>query len=216
MAIIAKSSGEGQSFTPAPTGVHQAVCVDVVDLGVLDVSWQGQTKRQHKVNLAWQLNEDRDDGKPYLIFKRYTLSLHEKAALRKDLESWRGRKFTREEEMGFDIETVIGANCLLNVTHNQVGDRTYANVSSVNPLMKGMPVLKARDFVRKFERDATATAEAHANGSAVAMAAAYAAAAKQAEEYEAQAPPITDDDIPFAWLLPLIMPALATMGAVLA
>ena len=152
MAIIAKSNGDGQTFQPAPNGVHQAVCVDVVDLGVLDVTWQGQTKRQHKVNLAWQINEDRDDGKPFLVFKRYTLSLSEKATLRKDLESWRGRKFTRDEEMGFDLETVIGVNCLLNITHNQVGDKTYANVSSVSPLMKGMPTMNARDYVRKVDR----------------------------------------------------------------
>ena len=179
MAIWAKASGEGSSFTPAPTGVHQAVCVDVVDLGVLDVTWQGQTKQQHKVNLAWQINEDRDDGKPYLVFKRYTLSLHEKSGLRKDLESWRGKKFTREEEMGFDLESVIGANCLLNVAHNQVGEKTYANVASVNPLMKGMPTMQARDYVRKVDRQPEDTPT-------------YAT-----RDHE-QAPPVLDDsDIPF-------------------
>jgi hypothetical protein len=153
MAIIAKSSGEGQSFEPAPAGMHQAVCVDVVDLGVLDETWQGKTKRQHKVNLAWQIAELRDDGKPFLVFKRYTLSLHEKAGLRKDLESWRGKKFTRDEEMGFDLETVLGANCLLNITHNPVGDRTYANVASISPLMKGMSPMSAKGYVRKVDRE---------------------------------------------------------------
>lgn len=152
MAIIAKAGGDGGNFQPAPVGVHQAVCVDVIDLGVLETTWQGQTKKQHKVNLAWQINEDRDDGKPFLVFKRYTLSLHEKAGLRKDLESWRGRKFTRDEEMGFDVETIIGANCLLNVTHNNVGDKTYANVVSIMPLAKGMPQMSPRDYVRKVER----------------------------------------------------------------
>ena len=83
MAIIASAKSEnGGTFQPAPAGVHQAVCVDVVDLGVLDVSWQGQTKRQHKVNLAWQIAEDRDDGKPFLTWNRYTASLHENAKLR--------------------------------------------------------------------------------------------------------------------------------------
>lgn len=180
MAIIATAKGEnGTNFQPAPTGVHQAVCVDVVDLGVLDVTWQGQTKKQHKVNVAWQINEDRDDGKPFLVFKRYTLSLSEKATLRKDLESWRGRKFTRDEEMGFDLETVVGVNCLLNITHNQVGDKTYANVASVSPLMKGMPLMGARDFVRKMDRVPDD--------------------ANQAPSRDVEEPPspITDDDIPF-------------------
>lgn len=182
MPIIATAKGEsGQTFQPAPAGVHQAVLVDVVDLGVLDVTWQGVTKRQHKVNLAWQINEDRDDGKPYLVFKRYTLSLHEKAGLRKDLESWLGRKFTRDDEMGFDVEAMLGKNCLLNVTHNQSGDKVYANVASVNPLMKGMPTMSARDYVRKVER--TPGDESHL-------------AAPREPEHD-QPTPLTDDDIPF-------------------
>jgi hypothetical protein len=177
MAIIAKAGGDGGNFQPAPVGVHQAVCVDVIDLGVLETTWQGQTKKQHKVNLAWQINEDRDDGKPFLVFKRYTLSLHEKAGLRKDLESWRGRKFTRDEEMGFDVETVIGANCLLNVTHNNVGDKTYANVVSIMPLAKGMPTMSPRDYVRKVERTDETPSQINGHRDDVA--------------------PITDDDIPF-------------------
>ena len=201
MAIMAKVSGngDGKVFEPAPEGVHQAVLVDVVDLGILQVSWQGVTRSQHKVNLAWQINENREDGKPFLVFKRYTLSLHEKSGLRKDLESWRGRKITRgEEQVGVDLEGMIGQNCLLNVTHNQVGDRVYANVSSVNPLMKGMPKIVVRDFVRKVER----TPEQQA---------------QQAEHYdERNPPPPTDEDldasVPFAWLMPLVLPALGLMG----
>ena len=152
MAILASTGGDGKVFEAAPAGVHQAVCVDVVDLGILDVTWQGVTKKQRKVNVAWQLNEDRDDGKPYLVFKRYTLSLHERAGLRKDLESWRGKKFTSDEERGFDIERLLGVNCLLNVTHNHVGDRTYANIVSIMPLVKGMPVIVGRDYIRKVDR----------------------------------------------------------------
>ena len=179
MAIMAKSSGDGQTFESAPAGMHQAVCVDVVDLGVLDVTWQGVSKRQHKVNVAWQINEDRDDGKPYLVFKRYTLSLGEKATLRKDLESWRGKPFTRDEEMGFDVETVIGVNCLLNITHRTVGDKTYANVASVNPIMKGMPSMSVRDYVRKCERTPEQVSQA----------------APSAHD-DADPPPFTDDDEP--------------------
>lgn len=179
MAIIAKA-GDGGNFQPAPAGVHQAVCVDVVDLGILEVTYKGETKKQHKVNVAWQISEDREDGKPFLVFKRYTLSLHEKAGLRKDLEAWRGRKFTRDEEMGFDVESIIGANCLLNVTHNNVNDKTYANVASIMPLHKNMPTMNARDYVRKVDR--TPEQAAQSNG--------------HAGDHEP--PPITDDDlVPF-------------------
>jgi hypothetical protein len=126
----------------------------VVDLGILEVTYAGVAKKQHKINVAWQISELREDGKPFLVFKRYTLSLSEKATLRKDLESWRGKKFTRDEEMGFDVESIIGVNCLLNVTHNTVKDKVYANVASVTPLMKGMPTINAQGYVRKVDRTA--------------------------------------------------------------
>src|SRR5690242_4836503 len=123
MPIIATAT-ESKSFTPAPEGTHQAVCVDVIDKGMLPNKFKEGTL-QHKIDVAWQINELRDDGKRYLVYKRYTLSLNEKANLRKDLESWRGKGFTRDEEMGFDVEKLIGANCLINVTHRTVADKTY-------------------------------------------------------------------------------------------
>jgi hypothetical protein len=153
MAIIA-SKGEGQTFVPAPAGVSQGVCVDAVDRGIVEVTWNGQTKRQHKVDVVWQIDETREDGKPYLVRKRYTLSLSEKATLRKDLESWRGRAFTREEEMGFDLEKLLGVNCLLNIQHVTRGDKTYANVVSVMPLLKSMDKIHVRDYVRVQDRPA--------------------------------------------------------------
>lgn len=181
MAIVAKintNGGEKRTFEPAPEGSHQGVCVDVIDLGILDVNWLGKSKKQHKINLAWQIAERREDGKPFLVFKRYTLSLGEKANLRKDLESWRGRAFTREEELGFDVESVLGANCLLNIQHNHVGDRTYANVVSVMPLLKGMSKMTVTDYVRK--QDRTDAEQRHVS-----------------DDDSAHAPAITDDDIPF-------------------
>jgi hypothetical protein len=177
MPIIASAKSDGQDFQPAPAGVHQAVCVDVIDLGILDVTWQGQKKQQHKVNFVWQIAEDREDGKPFLVFNRYTLSLSEKANLRKHLESWRGRAFTPEESAGFDLENVIGKNCLLNIQHKPSGDKVYANVVSIMPLAKGMQPITARDYVRKKDR----TEEQHAASGPV----------------DHEPPPLTDDDIPF-------------------
>lgn len=160
MPIIATAS-EGKTYTPAPEGVHQACCVDVIDLGMLKSAFlddKGNEKWQHKVNVVWQINETRDDGKRYQLYKRYTVSLHEKAALRHDLESWRGRAFTDDELRGFDVEKLIGVNCLLNVVHRKSADgtKTYANVVSVMPMMKGMPKLEPLDYTRKQDEDAQA------------------------------------------------------------
>lgn len=146
MPIIATAT-ESKTFTPAPEGTHQAVCVDVIDKGMQPNTFKPGTM-QHKIDLVWQIAELRDDGKRYQVYKRYTLSLNEKASLRHDLESWRGKPFTTDEEHGFDVETVIGANCLVNVQHRSKADKTYANVVSVMPLIKGMPKIGPLDYKR--------------------------------------------------------------------
>lgn len=174
---IYASAGSGTKFTPAPAGTHAAVCCDVRDLGVVKVEWQGQTKQQHKVLISWQIDEARDDGKPYLVSRRYTLSLHEKAGLRKDLEAWRGRKFTEDELHRFDVETIIGKPCLLNLIHAQSGGDTYANVAAVMALPRTMPAPQVRDYVRFVDR----TPDDHA----------------QPQDDPRSNGVITDDDIPF-------------------
>lgn len=178
---IYASAGSGTKFTPAPAGTHAAVCCDVRDLGVLSVEWQGQTKKQHKILVSWQIDEARDDGKPYLVSRRYTLSLHEKSGLRKDLESWRGRPFSEGELQQFDVETIMGKPCLLNVIHRTSGGDTYANVAGVMAMPKNMPAPAVRDYVRFVDRT-------EANTEALA----------DSEHYEsAVASAITDSDIPF-------------------
>jgi len=151
MPIIASAGASKRDFQPAPEGVHAAVCVDVVDLGLIEVTWDNETRMQHKVLLSWQIAEDHN-GKPYLVTKRYTLSLHLKSGLRKDLESWRGKAFTPAEEIAFDLESILGANCLLNIQHRQAGDRVFANVVAIMPLPRGMAKLEQRDYIRKQDR----------------------------------------------------------------
>ncbi len=150
MPIIA-TGGDRKTFTPAPEGMHQGVCVDVIDKGMLPNKFKdGQL--QHKIDIAWEIDELREDGKRFVVYKRYTLSLDDRSNLRRDLQAWRGKPFTFEELSGFDVETVKGANCLVNVLHNIVksedGTRTYANVMSVSPLVKGMPKIAMKDYVR--------------------------------------------------------------------
>ncbi len=154
MPIIAKDTGGGKEFTPAPGGVHAAVCCDVVDLGVLEVIYSGKTKKQHKIRIVWQIEQNMEDGKPFIVQKRYTLSLHEKAALRADLESWRSKPFTEDELHGFDVESVIGAPALLNVVPEMKDGKVYANIKSLMRLPKtGFTVLTPRDYIRAKDRD---------------------------------------------------------------
>jgi hypothetical protein len=75
---------------------------------------------------------------PHVVSKKYTMSLNEKANLRKDLQSWRGRTFAPEELEGFDITKLMGANCMIQIIHTHADNKIYANVASITPLYKGI------------------------------------------------------------------------------
>ncbi len=45
--------------------------------------------------------------------------------------------FEKYVKEGFDIEKLVGKNCLINIVHNTKGDKTYANISGVMALPKG-------------------------------------------------------------------------------
>ena len=140
MPILA-AEGETKPRIQAPAGSHVARCISVIDLGTQETPF-GEA---HKVQITWELPEEKavfreERGEePFVLSKDYTLSLYEKANLRHDLESWRGRAFTEQELKGFDISKLIGAPCLLSVIHKtNTKGKTYANVSSVSALAKGM------------------------------------------------------------------------------
>ena len=148
MSIIAKRPET--TFTPCPEGLHHAVCVDVIDLGVLQTAWGDK----HKVRLVWQIEEENLEARRrFDARKQYNLSLHEKATLRKDLEAWRGRKFTDAELKGFDLEKLLGANCQIQVVHDLSDDATiYANVQAVVPPPKHTAKLVPLDYTRHQDR----------------------------------------------------------------
>lgn len=150
MPILAKkSSGE---FVLCPAGAHLAVCCDVVDLGMVTTQWQGKEKKQHKVRLVWQVSERMDNGQPFVAQRRYTLSLDDRAAMRKDLESWRGVPFTSKELEGFDVEVLVGKGCMLSVVHEQRDGKTYDNVNAVMRLPRGMVTPAIENYARVKDR----------------------------------------------------------------
>lgn len=163
MPIIAKAGGD---FKPAPQGTWPAVCVDVVDLGIVQPR-NPQYKPAHRIQLRWILDAPPVDGdnKPPMVVRGFGLSLGEKSLLRPFLEAWRGRAFSEQELEGFDVETVIGVNCQLQVIHKQEGGKVYANVTGVLPLGKGMAKMKVpTDYIRQEERDRRGKLESEPDG----------------------------------------------------
>ena len=134
--IIAKEVVGG--FEPLAAGNYQAVCYGVWDIGIQKGSYEGRVTANQEAVVGWEANEMAEDGKRHTIHNFYNLTLGKKANLRRDLTSWRGQEFTAEELKGFSLKKLIGANCMLNVIHNENGK---ARVSGVASTPKGLPKL---------------------------------------------------------------------------
>lgn len=132
-----------KEFELIPVGNHVARCFQMIQMGTHKSEYMGKESLKEKVRITWELsNELREDGKPFVIGKEYTLSMAEMGNLRPTLESWRGQAFTSEEAKAFNITKVLGVPCLLNVIHEKSkdGNKTYANITGITPLPKGMPI----------------------------------------------------------------------------
>jgi hypothetical protein len=143
--VSASSGGNYPERKPLEAGAYAAVCDMVVDLGV-QPSPGGQYAPKRTLLLRFQIPSERveitKDGEtkslPAVISRTVGLSLNEKATLRQLLQSWRGRAFTPDELKKFDLLNVLGKPAFVNVTHSVKGDKTYANLTSIMPLPKGM------------------------------------------------------------------------------
>jgi len=141
MALIA-STNSNSDFEKAPAGNHLARLYKIVDLGTQRVDWKGKLSMLRKVQFFFELHgEDSEgkplltkDGKPLIQSKRYTLSLNDKARLRGDLESWRGKPLTDEEAKSFDLTQLLGAWGMVTVTHNDRDGKTFANLEAITPV----------------------------------------------------------------------------------
>lgn len=161
MAITAK---KGESFEKEliSAGNYVARCCRMVEIGTVEEEFLGVKKQMHKVRIGWELptelkvfNPEKGE-QPSVIDKEYTLSLADKANLRKDLQSWRGKAFTGEEAESFDITKLLGVPCMLNIIHVQGKKdptKTYQAIGSVSPMPKGLicPPQMTETFVFDFD-----------------------------------------------------------------
>jgi hypothetical protein len=139
MGIVVKAN-EGVTRQLPPADNHVARCIKLVHIGsIYDEKYD---KLRNQVMITWELPNElakfKDVEEPFVVSKTYTLSLSEKATLRKDIENWRGQKFTEKELEGFDLVKLLGQPCMVQVVHSD--DGKYANVSGVSKIPKGLPV----------------------------------------------------------------------------
>ena len=139
MSNLTLTSKDGGDFKPHPEGIHPAICVDVMDLGLMETEFQGVRKMVNKLKLVFESEQKTEDGKSCTVSKNFTASLHPKAKLAEFLGKWRGRPVLPGETI--DLAKLIGASCTLVISHQQnlVG-KTYASIDAVSkPTRKVMP-----------------------------------------------------------------------------
>jgi hypothetical protein len=133
-----------KEFSPVPKGNHVARLYQIVHIGTVPTTFQGETRMTDKVRLTFELCNERkafkegEPEKPYSVSREFTFSMGKKSNLRAFVEGFGGTKLHDEEAYNFDIDKLLGEACLLNVVHVEKDGATYANIAGASPLPKGL------------------------------------------------------------------------------
>lgn len=137
--------GNSKQFELTPKGNHVARLTQIINIGTIPTTWQGEERMTHKVRLSFELCNERkafkegEEEKPFTISREFTYSMAPKAHLRPFVEGMIGAALTDEEAGSFLLKDLLGTACLLNVVHEEAKNgNTYANIIGASTLPKGM------------------------------------------------------------------------------
>lgn len=176
-------------YTPPPEGIHSAVCVDVIDLGIQETEFGPK----HQLRLSFELEAKKDDGTPFVVSKRFTASLHPKATLAQFLSKWRGKPVGEGESI--DLEKLIGVSATLVLGSWQNGDKSGVGIDAISKPTKKLALSGSYDPAAARQR----IAEYAAKKGTTPSPAAAPAPGPQPKAKAAPAPAADEapDDIPF-------------------
>lgn len=141
MSDTVTAKGSAATFTPHPEGQFPGQCVDVIDLGEKLQDYPG-TKfyLAPTAALVFRTGELNENGDFIDIAREFTVSMGDRANLKKFLEQWRGKAYTREQiEEGVPLHKLTGQHALLTIAQrvSQKG-RPYANITACVGIPKQM------------------------------------------------------------------------------
>lgn len=116
-------------------GEYKANVIYVIDIGT-QKSKDPNRKDAHIVLVGFELcGTKREDGTPHFARQRYTYSSDERSNLSKDLR----RAWKVKDPENFDLESLRGKSCVLEIVHSE--DKQYANIEkeSMNQLKGACP-----------------------------------------------------------------------------
>ena len=132
MILDKPTESKVMEFRNPDAGSYLGRCISIVDIGTQKTVFEGVETQRHKIVINFELFGDDSqgplliDGKPLVVYKRYTLSNHDKATLITDLKNWHGKV-----DLPINLESLLGQFALVNVVHNEYQGKTYANISGL-------------------------------------------------------------------------------------
>lgn len=158
--MTTKAPKQESNYEIVPAGNHVARVYRFLHIGTAPEEYMGESKEMNKIMLGFELLNEKKVFKeekgpePLAISREFTLSMGKKSNLRKFIEDMLGIAFMDTEAYSFDVESLIGEACLLNVVHvTSKNGNEYALAKSASPLPKGMEVPKAYNPVQKLSYD---------------------------------------------------------------
>ena len=121
-------------------GSYPGRCIRVVNMGTHENIYKGEVKPDVlKVMLSFEINEPMESGKPFCFNRKYTASISENAHLGKHLKKWRGKAFTQDELDDFDLNSIIGIPCMVElITKVGKDGKTRNEIVDISRIPKGL------------------------------------------------------------------------------
>jgi len=148
---ITAKGNTNKDFAPHKAGQFLAQCVDTIDLGEKVEAFQDNPEKLvPKCVLVFRTGEKNDKGEPHDIGQEYTISMGDRANLRRILEAWRGQPYTEGQiSDGVPLDKLTGNWAILTVAHKtSLKGRTYGFIQSV----VGAGMIKERPGFEPYKR----------------------------------------------------------------
>ena len=140
----------GGKFELAPEGTHAARIYSLVDIGVQKTNYGDK----QQIIITWELVDTKmEDGQPFVISRWYTLSLAEKANLRKDIKNMTGKGLSDEKARDFDLAKLLNLPCQIVVIHEEKDGKDKAIMQAIIPPTKGQKVSDLSNQTVIFDTD---------------------------------------------------------------
>jgi hypothetical protein len=134
MSDTITAKGSDTKYQSHPEGQFVAQCVDTINLGEKVEEFAGKPpKITSKCAIVFRTGERNAETGEYIdVAGEFTVSMGEKANLRKFLEQWRGKPYKVEQiEEGVPLHKLTGQYGLLTVAHKTSrNNRTYAIIGA--------------------------------------------------------------------------------------